>query len=595
MNGYAAPIKDMRFLLEAVVGLDEVRRLPGCEEATPELLDAVLEEASKLAGEVLAPLNQPGDRQGSRLENGIVRTPDGWAEAYAKFVEGGWPGVPFDAAHGGQALPWTAATPLAEMWSSANLSFSLCPMLSVGAAEVLAIHGTEAQKELYLKPLVEGRWTGTMNLTEPQAGSDLGQVRTRAVRDGGHYRLTGQKIYITYGDHDIAENIVHLVLARTPDAPAGVRGISLFIVPKRMVGADGGLGAHNDVHCVSLERKMGIHASPTCVMAYGDQGGAVGYLVGEENRGLEYMFTMMNNERLGVGLQGVATAERAYQLARDHALSRVQGRDAATGKDGVPIIRHPDVRRMLMTMRALTEATRALAYQTAVLLDRARRHPDEAERRTSQSLVDFLTPVVKAWSTDVACEVASLGVQIHGGMGFVEDSGAAQLFRDARITPIYEGTNGIQARDLVGRKLLREGGETARRFEADVRALDAALARAGGEDMAAIRRALAEGVQALADATTWLLSAGKKDALGPAAGATHYLALVGIVAGGWMMARSALAAANGAAAGHDGAFLASKRATARFYADKILPQAGALLATIRSGSASTMALADDAF
>ncbi|MHB1218997.1 MAG: acyl-CoA dehydrogenase [Alphaproteobacteria bacterium] len=596
MNGYTAPIQDMRFLLESVVGLDAARALPGYEEATPDLLEAVLEEAGKLASQVLAPLNQPGDRQGSRIENGVVRTPEGWAAAYAKFVEGGWPSVPFDTEHGGQGLPWAVHTPLAEMWSSANLAFSLCPMLSVGAAEVLAVHGTAAQKSLYLTPLVEGRWTGTMNLTEPQAGSDLGQIRTRAVREGGHYRITGQKIYITYGEHDIAENIVHLVLARLPDAPAGVRGISLFIVPKRMVGADGALGAHNDLRCVSLERKMGIHASPTCVMAYGDQGGAVGYLVGEENRGLEYMFTMMNNERLGVGVQGIAIAERAYQLARDHARLRVQGRDdASAGREPVAIIRHPDVRRMLMTMRALTEASRALAYQTAVLLDRVRRHPDEAERRHSQSLVDFLTPVVKAWGTDVACEVASLGVQIHGGMGFVEDSGAAQLFRDARITPIYEGTNGIQARDLVGRKLLREGGEIARRLEAEIRALDAKLAQAGGEEMAAIRRGLADGARALAEATGWLLDAAKKDPLAPAAGATHYLALVGIVAGGWMMARAALATAESEKAAGDGTFLAAKRATARFYADKILPQSGALLAVIKTGAASTMALAEEQF
>ena len=596
MNGYAAPIQDMRFLLEAVVGLEEVRALPGYGEATPDLLEAVLEEAGKLASQVLAPLNQPGDRQGSRIENGVVRTPEGWAAAYAKFVQGGWPSVPFDSEHGGQGLPWAIHTPLAEMWSSANLAFSLCPMLSVGAAEVLAVHGTEAQKSLYLKPLVEGRWTGTMNLTEPQAGSDLGQIRTRAVREGGRYRITGQKIFITYGDHDIAENIVHLVLARLPDALAGVRGISLFIVPKRMVGTDGTLGAHNDLRCVSLERKMGIHASPTCVMAYGDQGGAVGYLVGEENRGLEYMFTMMNNERLGVGIQGIAVAERAYQLARDYARQRVQGRDdAAAGREPVPIIRHPDVRRMLMTMRALTEAARALAYQTAILLDRARRHPDEAERRHSQSLVDFLTPVVKSWSADVACEVASLGVQIHGGMGFVEDLGAAQLFRDARITPIYEGTNGIQARDLVGRKLLREGGETARRLEAEIGALDAKLAQTGGEDMAAIRRGLADGARALAEATGWLLDVAKTDPLAPATGATHYQTLVGIVAGGWMMARAALATAEGEKSASDGTFLAAKRATARFYADKILPQSGALLAVIKTGSASTMALTEEQF
>ncbi|MBI3454119.1 MAG: acyl-CoA dehydrogenase, partial [Rhodospirillales bacterium] len=456
MSTYTAPLNELGFVLEEIAGLPRIAALPGYDHATSDLVGQVLEEAGKVASEVLAPLNTVGDRTGSVLENGVVRTPPGFKEAYRQHVDGGWNSVPFDAEHGGQGLPWVVATAIQEMWTSANFAFNLCPLLNLGAVELLQAHGSAEQKRLFLPKMVSGEWTGTMNLTEPQAGSDVGALRTRAERADGHYKIIGQKIFITYGEHDFTDNIIHLVLARTPGAPAGSKGISLFVVPKFQVGPDGQMGPRNDLRCVSLEHKLGINASPTCVMAYGDNGGATGYLIGEENRGLEYMFTMMNSARLNVGLQGVSIAERAYQQARDFAHTRMQGYDMAKRGDGpVPIIRHPDVRRMLLVMRANTEATRALAYAAYAALDHADRHPDAAERQRWQARVDLLTPVVKAWSTDTGVEVASLGIQIHGGMGFIEETGAAQHLRDARIAPIYEGTNGIQANDLVFRKLGR--------------------------------------------------------------------------------------------------------------------------------------------
>jgi 3-(methylthio)propanoyl-CoA dehydrogenase len=543
VTDYAAPLADMRFTLTEIAGIGEIAGLPGCEQATSDVVDAVLEEAGKLAGGVLAPLNHTGDQQASRLENGVVRTPDGFKEAYAQYVEGGWNALPFPPEHGGQGLPMALSTAVFEMWNSANMGFALCPLLNVGAVEALAAHGTKEQQRLYLPYLISGEWTGTMNLTEPQAGSDVGALRTRAVRDGDHYRITGQKIFITYGEHDLAENIVHLVLARLPDAPAGTRGISLFLVPKFMVNADGTLGQRNDVRCVSLEHKLGIHASPTCVLAYGDNIGAQGFLVGEENRGMECMFTMMNNARLNVGLQGVAIAERAYQQARDFARQRVQGRPV-TAKDAGnhPIIEHPDVRRMLLQMRAQTEAMRALAYYTAGAIDRARHHPQTETRAMQQRRVDLLIPVVKAWSTDAGVEVASIGMQVHGGMGFIEETGAAQHLRDSRIAPIYEGTNGIQANDLVGRKLLRDKGMAAKELLDEMRALDAPLAAAKGDDIAAIRRALAPGIDALAAASDWMVMHGAADPPRALAGAVPYLRLAGAVTGGWLMAQGALAA-----------------------------------------------------
>jgi alkylation response protein AidB-like acyl-CoA dehydrogenase len=584
VTDYAAPLADMRFALTEIAGIDEIARLPGCEQATPDVVNAVLEEAGKLAGGVLAPLNRIGDRQASRLENGVVRTPDGFKEAYAKYVEGGWNALPFAPEHGGQGLPMALATAVFEMWNSANMGFALCPLLNVGAVEALHAHGTEDQKHRYLPKLVSGEWTGTMNLTEPQAGSDVGALRTRAVREGDRYRITGQKIFITYGEHDMAENIVHLVLARLPDAPPGTRGISLFLVPKFVVNADGSLGQRNDVRCVSLEHKLGIHASPTCVLAYGDNGGAIGFLVGEENRGMECMFTMMNNARLNVGLQGVAIAERAYQQARDFARQRVQSRPVTATSAGThPIIHHPDVRRMLLSMRAQTEAMRALAYYTAGAIDRARHHPDGEVRVAQQRRVDLLIPVVKAWSTDLGVEIASVGVQVHGGMGFIEETGAAQHLRDARIAPIYEGTNGIQANDLVGRKLLRDGGLAARDLFTEMRALDAALAAQPGDHIAAIRRPLLPGIDALALATQRMIEHGASaDAL---AGAVPYLKLMGAVAGGWLMARAALAAQQHLARGDgDRAFHQAKLLTARFYAEHVLATAPSLLPAVAGGS-----------
>jgi alkylation response protein AidB-like acyl-CoA dehydrogenase len=594
---YSAPIDEMIFVLNEIAGLPAIARLPGYEEATPDLVEAILGEAGKLAGEVLAPLNHPGDQEGSSFENGVVRTPKGFPEAYRRFVEGGWNSLPFDTDFGGQGLPWLLATATQEMWHAANLSFGLCPLLTAGAVELLTAHGSVEQKAAFLGKMISGEWSGTMNLTEPQAGSDVGQVKTRAVADGEHYRITGQKIFITWGEHDCAENIVHMVLARTPDAPKGTKGISLFIVPKFLVKQDGAPGPRNDLRCVSLEHKLGIHASPTAVMAYGDSGGAVGYLVGEENRGMEYMFTMMNNARLAVGLQGVAIAERAYQQARAYAAERTQGRELGSASpDPVPIIRHPDVRRNLMTMKAQCEAARAITYVCAAAIDRAKKASDDTARRAAQARVDLLIPIAKAWPTDVGCEVASLGIQIHGGMGFIEESGAAQHYRDARILPIYEGTNGIQALDLLSRKLLRDQGAAARSLIDEMQQTVAALDGDGGgdgEESAALARGLSEGLGHLSDATDWLLSLGADDLHRSAAGATPYQRLFGVVVGGWLLAKGALAA--GSATRGDPGFLAAKRATARFYADNILPQAGAHAAAVIRGADSVLALEDTQF
>ena len=573
MSDYAAPLGDMRFALNQIVDLRELASLPGCEQAAPDLVDQVLEEAAKLAGDVIAPLNPVGDREHSKLENGVVRTPKGFSDAYRTYVEGGWNALPFDPEYGGQGLPQVVSTVVLEMWTSANLSFSLCPMLTIGTVELLQAHGSPEQKRVYLSKLISGEWTGTMNLTEPQAGSDVGALRTRAVTKGDHYEITGQKIFITYGDHDMAANIVHMVLARLPDAPAGTRGISLFIVPKRLVNPDGSLGEMNDLRPVSLEHKLGIHGSPTCVMAYGDRGGATGYLVGEPNRGMEYMFTMMNNARLNVGLQGVAIAERAYQQARDFARVRVQGKPVGAKTDGpLPIIHHPDVRRMLLDMRACTEAARALTYYVAACIDRARHHPDAQERQRQQRRVDLLIPVVKAWCTDIGVEVASTGVQVHGGMGYVEETGAAQHLRDARIAPIYEGTNGIQANDLVARKIGRDGGAAAKELIEEMRALDEAN--------------LSAGLRTLARATEWMADAVATDMPRALAGSVPYLRMVGTTVSGWLLAKGAVAAEQALAKG-DGqtAFLQAKIALARFFGEHRLAAAPALLPAITGASA----------
>jgi alkylation response protein AidB-like acyl-CoA dehydrogenase len=595
MTDYVAPLADIRFAVTKLAGFDEVSALPGVEDVTLELADSIFEEAGKFAGGVLGPLNVVGDKQGSRLENGVVRTPDGWADAYKGFVDGGWNSVPFSPDFGGQGLPWIVSIALQEMWTSANMAFSLCPMLTQGAVEAITHHGSDEQKATYLPKLISGEWTGTMNLTEPQAGSDVGAVRTKAVKNGDHYLITGQKIFITYGDHEMTENIVHLVLARLPDAPAGVKGISLFIVPKYMVNADGSLGQRNDLRCASLEHKMGIHASPTAVMAYGDNGGAVGYLVGEENKGLQYMFTMMNNARLSVGLEGVAVAERATQRAANFARERVQSRDIA-GTDATPvtIIHHPDVRRMLLTMKGLTEASRALAYLAAASIDVAKRHPDPAVRQRRQAIVDLLIPVVKGWGTEVGSEVAAIGVQVHGGMGFIEETGAAQYMRDAKIAEIYEGTNGIQANDLIGRKLTRDGGATAKAFIVHMRAWDAKLAEAGTA-FAKLRAALKDGLDALDSATDWILAAQQGDPRDAAAGAVPFMRLWGTVAGGWMLAVGALEAKAEIGTGGDDEFLKAKIVTARFYGEHILPRASSLKAAATAGGATVMEMAEAAF
>ena len=594
---YSAPLADIRFALREVAGLAGVSALPGYEHATDDTVDAVLEEAAKLAGNGLAPLNRDGDKIGATLENGVVRTAPGFAGIYKEFVAGGWNSLPFDPEFGGQGMPWLLATSVQEMWQAANMGFGLVLLLNQGAIDAIHHHGSPEQRATYLPRMISGEWTGTMNLTEPQAGSDLGQLKSRAVREGDHYLITGQKIFITYGDHDMAENIVHLVLARTPDAPAGVRGISLFIVPKFLVGADGAPGKRNDLHCVSLEHKLGIHASPTCVMSFGDDGGAVGHLVGEEGRGLSYMFTMMNNARLSVGIQGLAIAERAYQQAAAFARTRVQSKDDGSPRpESVAIVHHADVRRMLMTMRAQIEAMRALGYYTAAGIDGALKHPDKEAARKIQDRVDLLIPIVKAWFTDLGNEIASTGVQIHGGMGFIEETGAAQHLRDARILPIYEGTNGIQARDLVGRKVAKDGGETMLALIAEMRALAEEMKAAPGDDLAAIRTAVLASAEALEDATKWVAQSVKADLVAALAGSVPFLRLAGTALGGWLLARSALVAQTKLATRDgDPAFLEAKLITARFYAEVVLPPALAQLGPLKAAGRTVFALKEDQF
>ena len=591
MSTYRVPLKDMQFAIRELAGLAEVSALPGCDEATAEVVDAVLAEAANFAQEVLDPLNHEGDRIGAQFADGKVTAPPGFKEAYRRFTEAGWNGLSGQTEFGGQGLPHIVALPVQEMWNSACMSFCLAPMLTSGVLEALKSQGSPEQLAVYAPKLTAGEWTGTMNLTEPQAGSDLSAVRTRAIPEGDRFRIQGTKIFITWGEHDMAENIVHLVLARVPDAPEGVKGISLFIVPKFLVNPDGSLGEKNDIRCVSIEHKLGIHASPTCVLAYGDAKGAVGYLVGEANRGLEYMFIMMNHARLGVGMEGVALAERAYQHALEYAKTRVQGREIGQRSgDRVTIVHHPDVRRMLMTMRAQTEAMRALAYYAAATLDKSKHHRDAAEKRRSQSLLDLLTPIVKGWCTEQAVDVASIGIQVHGGMGFVEDTGAAQYLRDARITTIYEGTTGIQANDLIGRKVAFEKGATALALIAEMRALDGALAKVGGE-LESVRANLEQGVDGLEAATGWLVENYARDAKAAAAVAVPYLTLFGTVAGGWLMARAGLIArekAKDPEADHE--FFAAKLATARFYAEHLLPHAQPLAREVTHGAESVLAL-----
>jgi alkylation response protein AidB-like acyl-CoA dehydrogenase len=592
MSSYTAPLKDMRFVLTELAGLAEVAKLPGYQEATPDTVDAILEEASKFASEVLDPLNHSGDVEGSKWSDGKVATPKGFKEAYRQYAEGGWSALPFDAEHGGQGLPKLVATAVEEMLTSSNMSFSLCPLLTQGAIHALELAGSDALKQTFLGNMVAGKWTGTMNLTEPQAGSDLALVKTRAKPAGDHYLITGQKIFITYGEHDMAENIVHLVLARTPEAPEGVKGISLFLVPKFLVKPDGSLGERNGAKCASIEHKLGIHASPTAVMVFEN---AKGYLIGEENKGLAYMFVMMNSARFSVGLEGMSIAERAFQRALAYAKERLQGKDLVQGGKTVPIIRHPDVRRMLMLMKSQTEAMRALAYVVAAAMDVAQRHPDKNERQKHQAFVDLMIPVVKGWSTETGIDVASLGVQVHGGMGFIEETGAAQHLRDARITTIYEGTTGIQASDLVGRKIAREGGATVKEWLKVLQQFDSELGKSKNSDIQSLRTHLAAAVKAVEESVAFILSAASKDPNAAFAGAVPFLKLMGITAGGWQMARAALIAEKKLPASEDKPFLEAKIKTARFFGDHVLSQASGLAATVTSGSAAVMALTDEQF
>jgi len=538
----------------------------------------------------------PGDREGARWADKQVTTPKGFKEAYAQFVENGWNALSGSPEYGGQGLPKVISAAVQEMWQSSNMAFALCPMLTMGGIEALELYGSDEQKAIYLPRLISGEWTGTMNLTESQAGSDLAAVRTRAVPQAdGTYKLFGQKIFITYGDHDMAANTVHLVLARTPDAPPGVKGISLFVVPKFLVSADGSLGARNDVYCVSIEHKLGIHASPTCVMAYGDNGGAVGTLVGKENEGLKYMFVMMNAARYAVGLEGLAQGDRAYQHAVHYARERVQGRAIEGSADNVPIIRHPDIRRMLLLMRAQNEAMRAVAYVVAAAWDKALRDPSADERASHQAFVDLMVPVVKAWLTETGNEVASLGLQIHGGMGYIEETGAAQFFRDARITTIYEGTTGIQALDLIGRKVARDGGAALRAVLAQMRQTQTTAEQQSHAGIRAVAVALGHGIHALTTAGEYVATNYGKDVRAVAAGAVPFLRLLGIVSGGWMMARAALAAQKKITAGDTDPFYPAKLVTAQFYAEHVLVAAQGLATEVIAGGATTLALDEALF
>jgi alkylation response protein AidB-like acyl-CoA dehydrogenase len=592
MTDYSYPYKDAEFIINELVEFDRLCAESGLQEVNAELASAVLEEASRLAAEVIAPLNVVGDRQGATLDEQGVRETPGFAEAYRQYVDGGWASLPFSEEYGGQGMPKVVATAAEEIWQSANLALSLCPLLTHGAVDALEKHGSAELKSAYLAKMVSGEWTGTMNLTEPQAGSDLAAVATRAVPEGDHYRITGQKIFITWGDHQMTENVIHLVLARLPDAPFGVKGISLFLVPKFLLDANGEPAERNDVRCVSLEHKLGIHASPTCVMAFGDQGGAIGYLVGEPHRGLAAMFTMMNAARQSVGLQGLSVSSRSYRQALAWAKERLQG----TRSDGsrYPIIEFPDVRRMLMLMKAGTEAMRALAFTAAAEIDRARLAKDPARAARHHARVELFTPIVKGWLTEMAQELTSYGIQIHGGMGFVEETGSAQYYRDARITTIYEGTTGIQANDLVGRKTLANEGKVLAELLQDMQATAAGLR--ARRDLAGLGEALQGGVEAARTGCGWLLERARQDRNVAGAASVNWLMLLGYVCGGWLLGQSALKAAMRLeSGGGDESFLEAKIVTARFYCEHLLPRAHACLAAIEAGPDSMMALNVDQF
>ncbi|TFZ08963.1 acyl-CoA dehydrogenase [Ramlibacter humi] len=594
---YRAPVKDMLFDIRHLAGIDEIAKLPGFEEAGFDTAQAVLEECAKFNQEVVAPLNVAGDENPSSWKDGQVTTTPGFQDAYKQYAEGGWQGLQHPADFGGQGLPKTIGAACVEMLNSANLSFALCPLLTDGAIEALLTAGSDELKATYLEKLVSGEWTGTMNLTEPQAGSDLALVRTRAEpQPDGTYKVFGTKIFITYGEHDLTKNIVHLVLARVQGAPEGVKGISLFVVPKFLVNQDGTLGARNDVHCVSIEHKLGIKASPTAVLQYGDHGGAIGYLVGQENRGLEYMFIMMNAARYAVGVQGISVAERAYQKAVEYAKDRVQSRPVdGSIAASAPIIHHPDVKRMLMTMRALTEGCRAMATAAAAAYDAAHHHPDAEVRKQNQAFYEFMVPLVKGYSTEMSLEVTSLGVQVHGGMGFIEETGAAQYYRDARILPIYEGTTAIQANDLVGRKTARDGGQMARAIAAQVEKTEGELAKRNSVAAKAVLKRLSAARKAFTDAVDFIASQSKGNPNAAFAGSVPYLLLAGNLVAGWQLARSLLVAEDLAAKGEDKAFMEAKIATARFYAEHILARASGQRDAIVEGAESVTALSLEAF
>jgi alkylation response protein AidB-like acyl-CoA dehydrogenase len=599
---YTAPLKDMLFNIRHIARIDEVAKIPAFADAGFDTAQAVLEECAKFNQEVLSPLNWAGDQNPSAWKNGEVMTTPGFKEAFRQYAEGGWQGLQHPVDFGGQGLPKTIGAACGEMLNSANMSFALCPLLSDGAIEALLTAGSPELNATYLEKLVSGQWTGTMNLTEPQAGSDLAMVRSRAELQGdGTYKVFGTKIYITYGEHDMAENIVHLVLARVTGAPEGVKGISLFVVPKFMVNADGALGARNDVHCVSIEHKLGIKASPTAVLQFGDQGGAVGYLVGEENRGLEYMFIMMNSARYAVGMQGIAIAERAYQKAVQFAKDRVQSRPVdGSIKASAAIIHHPDVKRMLMTMRAYTEGCRAMASSAAAAYDASHHHPDEAVRKQNQAYYEFMVPLVKGYSTEMSQEVTSLGIQVHGGMGFIEETGAAQYYRDARILTIYEGTTAIQANDLVGRKTARDGGQTAKAIAAQIEATERELLAQDGEAARAVAMRLKAAREAFVEVVDFVAANTRSQPNAVFAGSVPYLMLAGNVTAGWQLARSLLVAQEVLAGGADSegfghGFMQAKVITAQFYAEHLLSKVPGIRSSIVDGAGSVNALPLEAF
>ena len=594
---YIAPVKDMLFAMEHLANIGQIARMPGFEEAGLDTAAAVLEECARFNEGVVAPLNFESDKNPSTFKDGVVTTSPGFKEAYRQYAEGGWQGLQHPTEYGGQGLPKTIGAACGEILHSAGLSFALCPMLTDGAIEALLTAASDEVKAVYLEKLISGQWAGTMNLTEAQAGSDLALVHTKAEpRPDGAYNVIGTKIFITYGEHDLAENIIHLVLARVAGAPEGVKGISLFVVPKFLVNKDGSLGARNDVYCTSIEHKLGIKGSPTAVLQFGDKGGAIGYLVGEENRGLEYMFIMMNASRYGVGVQGVAVSERAYQQAVAYARERVQSRPVdGSIKASAPIINHPDVRRMLMTMRAVTEGCRAMACVAAAAYDAARHHPDAKTRADNEAFYEFLVPLIKGYSTEMSVEIASLGIQVHGGMGYIEETGAAQYYRDARILPIYEGTTAIQANDLIGRKTARDGGQGAKAIAAQIEKTEQQLRADGSADAKAVAERLGAARKAFLDAVEFIAGGAKAHPNDVYAGSVPYLMLTGNLVAGWQMARALLAAQPLAATGKDAAFMKAKVATARFYAEHVLTRTSGLRDAIVLGAGSVTALALDSF